>query len=517
MDRRAFLAASGGAWLTACAAPRARTPTLVIGKAGDLSTMDPAVTAMFNDFAPIGLSYERLLRFVVHGGLPTGALEGELARSWRLDPDGRSWIFELHPGHRFDDGSEVTAEAVRFSFERCLRIGLGVAQALDGLQRVETPGRYTARFVLSQPSPIFPLILALAPMSVVNPLILRHEAGGDLARAWLSENTAGSGPYRVTSWLRGQRVVLATNPHARVRPREFGRVVIKVVKDEASYRTQLRKGDIDIFEAVTPDAAVRLAGAPQVRVLEEPTPLVVALVPNNRRRPLDDVRVRRALAHAVDVRALVDSVMLGKASLVHGVLPQGVPGSDPGLPIPAHDPALARRLLREAGVAEGTRLTLSYVPSAVTSDTAALAIQSQLRDAGLDISLEVLAPSAVSKIRRGDFDLALGNWYADFPDPWPIMKFSFNSANVGEGLNISRYGDPAVDRLLNQAEVTMDDARRIGLYRQAQALIVADQPQVELFAVHGLLACRSDLEGLRYNFWQPGLYNAAEMTRRRAA
>jgi peptide/nickel transport system substrate-binding protein len=520
MDRRALLAASGSLLLvSACAPsrPRARRPTLVIGKGGDLSTMDPAVTAMSNDFAPIGLAYERLLRFVVRDGLPTGALEGELARARRLDPDGRSWVFELEPGHRFDDGTEVTAQAVRFSFERCLKIGLGVAQALDGLLRVETPDRYIARFVLAAPSPIFPLIMALAPMSVINPDILRHEKDGDLARAWLSEHTAGSGAYRVTSWLRGQRVTLKTNPHAHVRPREFDRVVIKVVRDEASYRTQLRRGDIDIFEAVTPDAAVRLAALPEVRVLEKPTPLVVALVPNNRRKPLDDVRVRHAIALALDVRAIIDSVVLGKASLVHGVLPEGVPGQDPSIPVPARDLAAARRLLHEAGVAPGLRLTLSYVPSSTTSDTAALAIQSQLAEAGIRVVLEVLASSAIGKVRRGDFDLALGAWYADFPDPWPIMKFSFNSANVGEGLNISRYANPAVDRLLNRAEVTMDAGARVALYRKAQELIVADQPQVDLFALHGLLACRRDIEGLVYNFWQPGLYNAARMSRARAA
>jgi peptide/nickel transport system substrate-binding protein len=516
VDRRRLLAVGSGALLlSACGRSTRRDPsaTLVIGKSQDISTLDPAITAQVTDFPPISLAYERLLRFEVKDGVPTGALKGELARAWRLDEDGKSWLFDLEPGHRFDDGSQVDAQAVVFSFERCLKIGLGVAQALDGLQAIEAVGPLKVRFRMTAPAPIFPLILALAPMAVINPKVLAHAVGGDLARAWLSEHTAGSGDYVVTRWERGQRVILKANPFARVRPRQFTRVVIKVIKDEAAYRTQLRKGDIDLFEGVTPDAASRLAATPGVRVLEQPTPFVVALAPNNERAPFNDVRVRRALALAIDVKAIADAVVGGKASLLHGVLPPGVPGEDPSIPITRRDVAEAKRLLTEAGVQAGTRMSLSYTPKGA-NDAAALAIQSQLADVGLSIRLEVLDSSAFSKVRRGDFDLALSSWYADFPDPWPILKFSYNSANVGEGLNLSRYANPAVDALLNAAEVTLDQDARIALYRRAQTLIVADQPMVPLFALHGLLAVREEVDGLDYNFWQPGLYNVAALTRR---
>ncbi len=520
MRRRDLLASTGAMLaLAACGRPAStpRPPTLVIGKASDSSSMDPAITTASSDFAPIGLAYERLLRFVMRDGQPTGGLEGELARDWRLDDDGRSWLFELAPGHRFDDGSEVTAEAVRFSFERCLSIGMGVAQALGGLERVEVLDRYRCRFRMAVSMPIFPMILALAPMAVINPAVMRHARDGDLARAWLSEHTAGSGAYRVTGWLRGQRMILAANPHAAQPPRHFQRVVIKVVKDEAVYRTQLAKGDIDIFESVGPDAVERLAAVKGVQVLEQPTPLVIALVPNNQRAPLDDVRVRRAIAHAVDPAAIARSLVGGHASLIHGVLPPGVPGNDPTIPLVAHDPVRARALLAEAGVAAGRTLGLSYVQSSAASDAVALAIQSQLADVGLTVRLDVLAPSAMGKVRQGDFDLTISSWYADFPDPWPIMKFAYNSANIGDGLNLARYGNPAVDALLNRAEMTMDQTERLRLYGEAQRLIVADQPMVDLFALHGLLAVRRDIEGLVYNFWQPGVYNAAQMTRKDGA
>lgn len=517
MDRRGFMAMGGVLLLSGCGgggAGQGNGRTLVIGKAGDFSTMDPAVTVQSNDFAPIGLAYERLLRFRMRDGLPTGDLDGELASAWMGEDGGSAWLFTLAPGHFFDDGTPVTAEAVRFSFDRALRIGRGVAQALDGLDAVEVLDAANVRFRLRAPNPVFPFILALTPMAVVNPAVMAQERGGDLARAYLSDHTAGSGSYRVKSWTRGQRVVLTANPHAPVPPRHFDRVVIKVVKDEAAYRTQLRKGDLDIYESVAPDAAAGFAGAGDVVLLSRPTPAVIALIPNNERTPLNKVEVRRALALSIDAPRMAATIMGGRASPIHGLLPEGVPGQDMSIPVTRRDVATARALLDVAGIAPGLRLTLSYVQASAATDAVALALQSQMAEAGIDLRLEVLAPSAMAKVVKGDFDLTLSSWYADFPDPWPILKFALHSVNKGEGLNLARYDNPAVDDLLNRAETTMDQPSRIALYTQAQRLAVADQPFVPLFAPHGLMAHRRDLAGLEYSFWQPGFYNAAGMDRR---
>lgn len=503
-------------WLAACdddVVSQARRQTLIIGKASGLSTIDPGATVMAYNFAPMSLSYERLLRFAVKDGSPTGAVEGELAESWRLDDDGKSWLFTLKQNHRFDDGSLVTAAAVRFSFLRTLRLGLGPAQALSGLEDVEAIDARTVRFRLAAPSPIFPLILALPPMVVINPTVLAHQKGDDLARAWLSEHTAGSGPYRVASWERGQRIVLKPNPYAAETPRYFQKIVLKTVKDNASRRLLLERGDIDIFEGVTPDMADKVAQMSGVVLFERPTPVIVALAMNTTRAPFTDIRVRKAISLAIDRRAIASGVVHGHASLITGVLPAGIPGHDPDLPEVRRDLSTARVLLKEAGIASGTAFTLSYVPASATVDSTALAIQNQLADAGLAIRLETLAPSAFAKVLAGDFDLTLSNWSADFPDPWPIMQFAYHSLNAGEGYNLSRYANAEVDSLLTRAEHAMDATERTALYDQAQRIVMAEEPMVNLFAVHGLLAYRTDVRGLRYNAWQPGIYNVESMYR----
>jgi peptide/nickel transport system substrate-binding protein len=495
----------------------ARSRTLVIGKPSDVVTMDPGATINANDFGPIDLAYERLLRYAVRDGVPTGELVGELATAWRAVEGGRAWEFTLATGHCFDDGTPVTAEAVRFSFERLHTLGLGPAQALSGFQRVEVRDARTVRFHLAAPSPIFPMILALPPMAIINPRVMRHEEQQDQARGWLSRHSAGSGPYQLSSWQRGMRITMKANPCRRPAPRHFDRVVFKVLRDDAARRLQLARGDIDVFEGANAGSAAYLARLPGVTLVSRPSPVLIALALNNQRAPLNDVRVRRALALAVDADALTRSVVKGFAATLHGVLPEGVAGHDAGIAAPQRDLAAARALLAEAGVARPLRLRLSYMPTSPLTEAVVLALQSQLAEAGVAVAPEVLAPAAFAKVRSGDFDIAFGSWYADFPDPWTIMPFTYHSAAIGQGVNLARYARPEVDRLLDAADTALDPRARLALYAQAQRLIVADQPMINLFALHGLLALRSDLLGLDYNFSQPGTYNAAAMSRAGAA
>lgn len=495
----------------------ARARTLVIGKPADVVTLDPAATMSSGDFGPIDLAYQRLVRYEVKDGVPTGALLPDLAQSWQALDGGRVWQFTLAGGHCFDDGSAVTAEAVRFSFERLLSLGLGPAQALGGLRRVEVVDAATVRFHLAAPSPIFPLILALPPMSIVNPSVMAHAEGADQARGWLGRHTAGSGPYRLAGWQRGMRVTLTANPcrgAASAAPRQFERVVFKVLRDDAARRLQLARGDIDVFEGANAGSAPYLARLPGVTVASRPSPVIIALALNNQRAPLNDLRVRRALALATDAEALRTRLVGGFASPLHGVLPEGVPGYDARLAAPRRDVAAARALLAEAGLAKPLRLRLSYMPMSPLTEAIVLALQSQFAEAGIELALEALAPAAFSKVRAGDFDIAFGSWYADFPDPWTLMPFTYHSSAVGQGVNLARYANPAVDALLDAADATMDAPARLALYARAQQLIVADAPMVGLFVLHGVLAHRSALTGLAYNYSQPGTYNAAAMGRR---
>ena len=486
---------------------------LVIGKTGDLTTLDPAATPFNNDYSVITLAYEQLLAFVVKDGQPTGEVVGELAESWESDKSGKVWTFTLRQGHFFDDGSPVTSAAVEFTFERILRVGRSPAQTVQAwLKDIEVLDDYRFRIHLKEVYPFIEALLALTNASIVNPAIMEHEVDGDNATAWLSENTAGSGPYRLARWDRGERLTMALNPHAAEQPRQFDRIVLRVIPDAAARRIQLEKGDIDIMEGVTQRWVARLDALEGVKVITAPSFEIYHLWINTQRPPLDDVTLRQALRKAVDYEGMIANLLEGNATAMRGVLLPGIPGYDPELPANARDLEGAMRLLAEGGYGAGTRLGL--LTGAPDPGSVAETLQSNFSDVGVQLDLLPHHAAAYqSKLSTGDFDMALGGWYVDFPDPWALMNYMFVKRTLGEGGNYSFYVNERVDDLLTRAASTVDPSTRIQMYRDAQRIIDKESPVIFLYAVNGLLALREDLEGLNYNMSQQLIYNVADMYR----
>ena len=486
---------------------------LVIGKTGDLTTLDPASTPFNNDYTVIALAYDQLFAFVVKDGQPTGEVTGELAEFWESDESGKVWTFTLRREHFFDDGSPVTSAAVKFTFERILRVGRSPAQTVQAwLKEIEVLDDLRFRIHLNDVYPFIESLLALTNASIVNPAVMKHAIGGDNATAWLSENTAGSGPYRLMRWDRGERLAMAPNPHAAKKPRQFDRIVFRIIPDAAIRRIQLEKGDIDIMEGVTQRWVARLDALESVKVITAPSFELYHLWLNTQRPPLDDIKLRQALRKAIDYEGIIANLLEGNASAMRGVLLPGIPGYDPGLPPNARDLEGAKRLLRDGGYESDIRLgLLTGAP-----DPGSIAETLQSNFSNIDVRLDLLPHHAAayqSKLSSGDFDMALGGWYVDFPDPWALMNYMFVKRTLGEGGNYSFYVNERVDDLLTRAASTVDPDTRIQMYRDAQRIIDEESPIIFLYAVNGLLALRQDLKGLNYNMSQQFIYNAADMYR----
>jgi peptide/nickel transport system substrate-binding protein len=486
--------------------------TLTVAVPRDLATLDPAATLIQNNFTVVDLAYQRLLRFELRDGRPTGRLLGELASSVESSPDGKLWTARIEPGHRFDDGSEVTAEAVKFSFDRVQRMRLGPSQALAWLRRTEVVGPYEVRFVLATPVPFFSQILALPAAAVINPRVLAHEVDGDLGLRWLSSNTAGSGPYRLVANALGERVVLVPNPHARRPPRYFERIVFRTVRDETERLIQLGNGDLDIVDGISADKAGWVASRPGLAALSAPTASVLFLQLNNERKPFTDRRVREAISLAIDRDALRSALGGAGSAALRGFIPQGIPGFDAELPPASFDPAKARRLLREAGVPAGTRMTLTYVSDRTTPSPLLLGVLAQLEDVGLRVSIRQVGAGSRQQIFTGDFEMTMQEISLDFPDPWILFTFVYDSRMIGSIGNVSRYRSAELDALLRRAD-TAAAAERAALYREAQRIVLRDMPNVPLWQSGWTLAHRADVRGLDYNFSIPFIYNAEDMWR----
>ncbi|EPE9094931.1 oligopeptide/dipeptide ABC transporter ATP-binding protein [Escherichia coli] len=265
---------------------------LVIGKAADPQTLDPAVTIDNNDWTVTYPSYQRLVQHKTDGDKGSTDVEGDLASSWKASDDQKEWTFTLKDNAKFADGTPVTAEAVKLSFERLLKIGQGPAEAFPKDLKIDAPDEHTVKFTLSQPFAPFLYTLANDGASIINPAVLKEHAADD-ARGFLAQNTAGSGPFMLKSWQKGQQLVLVPNPHYPGNKPNFKRVSVKIIGESASRRLQLSRGDIDIADALPvltapahPYTRLLLDSLPAIdKPLEEEWALRKTDLPGNRTLP----------------------------------------------------------------------------------------------------------------------------------------------------------------------------------------------------------------------------------------
>jgi peptide/nickel transport system substrate-binding protein len=485
--------------------------TLVIGQAADAVSLDPAVSLGSGDGGVMALCYERLT--AIDPGSADGVPVGELARSWEVSPDGLSWTFHLKDGHRFLSGRPVTAADVAASFQRIAKVGLSPSQGLFWMKSVEAVDPATVRFTLNFPFPALAKDLALSSGSVVDAKAVQdHAAGADSGQAWLGEHCEGSGPYSVKAWQRGQKITLIANPNAVAPPVYFKTVAFKIVPEASSRRIELEKGDLDLIGGLGAAEVERYAALKGVTLETSAASNSLSyLTLNTTRGALADVRVRRAIAKAVDYDALRDQVLRGQATTPTGLIPADVPGFDASKPAPRRDVAAAKALLAAAGHPSGLDLTMVVSQPGPVSEL----VQADLADVGIRLTLQRMSPAAMDAARAsGDFDMLYDGWIMDFPDPFIFLNLVFTPAKDGGVGNFSHYDNPRVDQLLRAAMVEADPGRRAALYDQAQDQIMADQPIVMLFSPKLVIAHRDSVTGVRVNRYQPADLDVAAMARR---
>lgn len=182
--------------------------TLVVGVSSDVHTLDPAVSSDNYDWRQIYPAYDRLVKYKVVNGEGSTEVEPMAAESWTVSPDSLTWTFKIRKGIKFDDGTPLDAKAVKFSFDRVLKIGKGPADNIGAVKAVDVVDDATVKITLKSAFGPFLQTLATDAASIVNPNVMKNEKAGDLAQAWLAQNMDGSGPYKMTDWSRGERFVL---------------------------------------------------------------------------------------------------------------------------------------------------------------------------------------------------------------------------------------------------------------------------------------------------------------------
>ena len=390
----------------------------------DIEGLDPALHTDASSLLVAAQIYDTLVSFAPGSTVP----QGGLALSWSSSSDGKTWIFDLRPGVKFHDGSPLDAAAVVYNVQRWWDPAHPFHQgefvyfgAFFGgfkgdpdcvLAGVSAPSATQVQFVFTRRYSVLPTALAAGAFGIASPAAIRS---GSLDTA-----PVGSGPFRFLQHVTGQVRLGANADYWGTLP-HVGDLNFPVIPDETDRLAALRSGAVHAAEISSPPVLAQIADA-NLKVLWRPSTNTGYLGINRAHGPLGNQLVREAIAHAIDLKSLIGEHYKPGTQAATQLVPPIVWGSDPALDGYSYDPDLARNLLAEAGYANGFATTLAYrnVVRSYLPDPAgtANAIRADLLAVGIDATLAEMESGAfLDKAGKGELDLFLLGWGADYPHP----------------------------------------------------------------------------------------------------
>lgn len=491
MKPAAVLALSCALGTMACApAPAADPRTIVVSMTTGPNNLDPRFGTDDASAKVHQLIFDNLVELDEHLRVVP-----RLAASLE-HPDPLTYIVSVRRGVRFHDGRPLTAEDVVFTFNQFLDPGM-VSPRKGGyreLRSVVARDEWTVVFTLKQPFASFPINLMMP--------ILPRGSGPDVR-----DHPIGTGPYRFVRHEVDDHIELRANQdYWGGAPRNTG-LILKIVPDDVMRGLELRKGTIDlVVNDLAPDIVHQLRGDGRLQVVEGPGVDYQYVGLNVRDPRLQDVRVRRALAHAIDREAIVRYLRRGLAAPASGLLSPLSWAAASDVPSFAYEPARARALLDEAGYPDpdGGGPAMRFGLSLKVSNTEfnrlqSSVIQQNLRDVGIALDVRTYEFATLyADVLAGNFQLFTLQWTAGaLADP-DILRRVFHSGQVPPvGFNRGRYANAEVDALLDEANRLEDSPRRLDVYARAQRLLAADVPYVSLWYKTNVAVARAGLTGVR--------------------
>jgi len=473
---------------------------LFMGSAVDLYTIDPAVG--FDQAIGSSLKglYDALFRYVDN---PPRVIPW-LAQSYEVSEDATEWTFNLVENAVFHDGTPVTAEAVRYSAQRLLRIGEGAAPLFAGImdeESVVVEGDYVVKFRLLQP--FGPFLNILPWLFIVNPQLVEANAGSDDGQSWLIDHDAGSGPFTVGEWKPGESYEFRAVPDYwrgwPMEPPPEGYVRI-VIPDSAARLQALEQGDVDLIDWATSDDQIRLKEQGFV-IVEEPTMQLYEIKLNNQEGYTANVHVRRAISYAFDYQALRD-IWGGRATLAVGPLPTTLELTAEDLEVYRLDLEKARAELSLSPWPEGGfSLDFVYVNGLDEERRTGEILREQLAKINIDVNIIPMSwADAVITFQDPKTAPAMFPLYsaAAYPDPDNYLWTGYHSSRAGSWSNPGHYKNPLMDTLLEQARATVDREERALLYRQAQQLALDEAVNIFGVSTPDFHLYSPNIEGLDY-------------------
>lgn len=447
-----------------------------------------------------------------------------LAEKWEAADNAKVWTFHLRKGAHFhknvlgeptlNGGREVTAEDVKYSFERLVKMKAarvffassiagfkelndGKAEEWSGIKILD---KYTVQFTLEQSFAPF-----LAVMTYPNFGVVPKED----AEKWGKEFTfhpVGTGPFILEKWDHDSKIKFVKNPDywgkdEKGNPLPYlDGVELVVIPDNSIAYLEFKKGNIDVLPDI-PDEYYQEIKKDFGDTFQQVAGLDVQYYGMNQTKPpFDDIKVRQALNYAVNREGINNLVLNGRYTIAKGVLPPAMPAYNPDMRSYSFDPEKAKALLKEAGFESGFEMTLHYNNNP-RHKAIAEAIQAQVSDLGIKMELSSSEIGAhYDAVRRGDYGIFRAGWAGDYVDADNFLYTLFYSGNIGPQGNYSQYKNDEVDAWMTEARRETDPAKRIELYKKAEQKIVDDAVWLFLFYGVNSLVTNENVQNIHLSF-----------------
>lgn len=473
-----------------------RAQSLIYYETYDPRSLDPALSTDVPTGEMVTLLFDGLTQFD-----PDGRLLPALSDRWTADQRGQRYQFHIRPRVTFHDGRPLVAADVKRAFVRVLnpqtRGGrvwpllpiVGAADFADGRARdvrgIEVLGDTAVAFTLTEPLAVFPKFLAM-PVAAVVPSV---------PAADFAQRPVGTGPWRFVEWQHDDYLRFAANSTYWGGAPRSESLTVRIVPEPLTRIAEFLSGRLSVAEIPFGETAKWERDHPDwLKRKPALRPIYVPL--NNRRGPLRDVRVRQAINHAVNVPELLRTVWSGRGVQAAGSIPPALGGSDPARQPYSFDTTEARRLLRAAGYPDGFAVQLWRSGTNVELGRVAQAIQAQLGTIGIRVEIVSRDASSMREaVRKGETDMAITDWWADYPDADNFLYPLFHSASLGPGGNYAFYSDRVTDSLIMLARRTPEQSARETLYRRIDNRVFEAAPWLYLWFAVDLWAEHPSIEG----------------------
>ncbi len=436
-------------------------------------------------------------------------LAGELAESWQVAADNKTITFKLKSGLQWADGKPLTSEDVLFTWQLVTDEKTHSPYASDYqlVTKAEAPDAQT--FIVHYSQPFAPALESWASLQVLP----KHKlAGQDIHTTSFAQKPLGSHYYQLKEWRHGEYLKLEKNPKSVLGPANIDTLVERIIPDPAAQFLELMADNIDSMNMDPITYARIIPSRPalqaQLNQYKELGNSYTYLGFNLKRKPFDDVRIRKAINYAIDKQEIIDGVYLGLGIAIASPYKPGTRWSNPQLTPYPFDPAKAKQLLAEAGYQDsdgdgyverdGKTLSFEMLTNLGNKqrEKTAVIIQRRLKEVGIDTRIRTLewASLLTNFIKPGDFDAVVMGWGLGLdPDQYNIWHSS--QQNPGQ-FNFIGYHNPVVDQLLEQGRLEFDPEKRMHIYHEFAKVLYEDSPLVYLSAGYGLTAIHKRVQGI---------------------